>query len=786
MAKTLRVETAIGAYSDYYLRLYTEETNISTVNNTSTVTVYLYGYTERASANCSWNNYGASSYTITINDGSNHSNTLSNQNVDTGYNETGWRESGGKLLHSYSYTVTHTTDGSKSINISASFTYAGGGSSLPAATYKVPASGTTTVALTKINRGATYSSCTGNKITSASGTLTININRNGTAYYQRLVSKIGSTTIKTQDLGTSSTSGTIAWSSLLAAMPSSTSKTLTVSIEAYSNSSYTTSVVTNTASIPITIDITSVKPTVSLGNIGINGTTSGDLTVLFSGKSKAQATWSTNTTNIKSTITSVSITGTNCSIASGGSATGGTEKSGTAVSAILPTITSSTSTIYFKMTVTDSRGAVATVTKSATAYKYAYPSLTVTAYRVEDMSSTTENAAGEYVYVAYSSTPGVTTGENAIKSYTVSPTSVNANPYHGSLSMNSTLTVTVTVRDKAGGTTTVSKTVSTALIPLDLYSASDGSKVGVGIGQIAESDKFSSTLNGFFGKSTDAASRYVQVNSNSGAIYLDAEGNESGNGIRGIWLNKHGDFDSGWLIHKNGSNGNVYVDQKTPVLLSGENNTWSGNITFAQLPKISNNSISFPRITFTSALNDNDESGGWGLWFSSNGNQAQLGARIYSYSSTDYKNLSYREDYWLPAVDADRTGNKNYYILTTKSPVAIDEGGTNATTAAAARTNLGVNQPAALSSAVTISGNSTGTLNITTANYKFYLFKFNCNNTVTTIFSTYAALSTSAQKYVISDGSSSPCPVLITRKTTGFTIKRDGSTSCTVALYYWN
>ena len=48
---TLIKTQAIGTYSDYYLRLYIEETvNVSA--NTSAVTVSLYGYTERAADIC--------------------------------------------------------------------------------------------------------------------------------------------------------------------------------------------------------------------------------------------------------------------------------------------------------------------------------------------------------------------------------------------------------------------------------------------------------------------------------------------------------------------------------------------------------------------------------------------------------------------------------------------------------------------------------------------------------------------------------------------------------------
>lgn len=116
-------------------------------------------------------------------------------------------------------------------------------------------------------------------------------------------------------------------------------------------------------------------------------------------------------------------------------------------------------------------------------------------------------------------------------------------------------------------------------------------------------------------------------------------------------------------------------------------------------------------------------------------------------------------------------------------PVA--NGGTGATSAANARSNLGVNQPASLAS-VSIAGNATKTLSITTANYTFYLFKFTCNSRITTIFTTYSQLSTSAQTYRIDDGTSTGATVIITRTASGITVKRDGSTACSVVLTYWN
>lgn len=51
---------------------------------------------------------------------------------------------------------------------------------------------------------------------------------------------------------------------------------------------------------------------------------------------------------------------------------------------------------------------------------------------------------------------------------------------------------------------------------------------------------------------------------------------------------------------------------------------------------------------------------------------------------------NYNESYILPTVATGLTGSKTYNFLTTKAPVTVAQGGTGATTAAAARTALGI------------------------------------------------------------------------------------------------
>lgn len=64
----------------------------------------------------------------------------------------------------------------------------------------------------------------------------------------------------------------------------------------------------------------------------------------------------------------------------------------------------------------------------------------------------------------------------------------------------------------------------------------------------------------------------------------------------------------------------------------------------------------------------------------------QLGLHVYG---TD---TSYKESYWVTPASG-LTANKSYSLLSTKSPVGISYGGTGASSASSARSNLGVHVP---------------------------------------------------------------------------------------------
>lgn len=131
-----------GDYGDKYeLKLEAYEDSISTTANTSKVTAYLYLRRTDSSSSGAYNNDGTP-WTITI-DGTQYSG---NSTWDT-RNSTGF-----KLIGSASKTITHNSDGSKSISMSGTHV----GNSASGSSKMGNASGTGTFKLTDIPRYANF------------------------------------------------------------------------------------------------------------------------------------------------------------------------------------------------------------------------------------------------------------------------------------------------------------------------------------------------------------------------------------------------------------------------------------------------------------------------------------------------------------------------------------------------------------------------------------------------------------------------------------------------------
>lgn len=143
-------------------------------------------------------------------------------------------------------------------------------------------------------------------------------------------------------------------------------------------------------------------------------------------------------------------------------------------------------------------------------------------------------------------------------------------------------------------------------------------------------------------------------------------------------------------------------------LVSTGNQEFAGSKTFAN-PKVKQSDPTLPAAIFYFTA-DNLQNGLIMMSAYNAHNRYSLYRyqfRVFSLSSSTNEPLSNHESFRLPAPDFDRTDNGTYEIITTKNltdipdasaterglvqfPIALDQGGTGATTAANARANLEV------------------------------------------------------------------------------------------------
>ena len=548
--------TTSGNYTIY---LVVNNVNQDIPNNRSKV--QYKAYITGASGTTSW---GTGSYTVSIN-GAQKSGSVQ---YDFASSKT-WYCVGSASAYVTSDYITHNSDGTKSINVSFSFS----GASLVGS-----ASINETFTLNTIPRASDVSvsnySIT-NTTSSISATITSKAN-----FYHKWRWKIGSGSFSSWTnkglISTTSSTVTVANTSLLSGMPTSTSATFTIEVRTYSDSGYATHVGTKTATCTVSVNTSNIKPSVSLGNIAINSSPISGYAV--AGYSTVKSTWSTsggygttsNTTYF--TVSSGSLTSTSS-----------TRASGTVTSNTIPQSASNyTLTIYAYSK--DSRGAVSdTVSKSITVYGYQPPTATLKAYRVANSTSTTEDGAGVYVYVTFSGAVRSTVNsQNSIQSttctYSGSISGTATNGQHIALADSQSATFTLTVRDKVTSSTAI-VSVAPALYPLDLYDNGQGT-VGVGFGTTAESGKVTSALPVF----TNGAgwnARFGAIDTqHHGELDLAFNTDHKDHGIYSYGYSTDGSTwtNSGkWIIHR-GPSGGVGINANTLLLANNGNATFSGNI----------------------------------------------------------------------------------------------------------------------------------------------------------------------------------------------------------------
>lgn len=439
----------------YVLRVdWTQTANVSA--NTSTITANLYLVND-----WSLSISGRTDNTCTI-DGT--AQTYSSPSIST---------TGTHLLGTVSQTVSHASDGSKSLTISAVFNIR----ATLSGTYYSTITASATITLDSIARASSVSA---SNVTMGSAT-TIAISRASSAFTHTLTYSFGSAT---GTIVTKTTATSVSWTppvSLANQIPKAVTGTCTITCTTYNGS---TSIGSKTCTLTLTVPST-VKPTISsLTATRVNGDVPSTWGIYVQTKSKATLSINGAAGSYGSTIASYSITGGGYTSTASSFTTGYLNSSGS---------------ITFTATVTDSRGrvsAAATVTISVVVYS---PPSFSSYLSQRCLSSGTVNDDGTYirglVSYAYASCSSKNTITRAVYYKKASDTTwTNASVAFssgtafifggGAISTETSYDIKYTLTD-AFVTISIQDIVSTAAVVMDFK---QGGK-GVAVGKVSEVDK---------------------------------------------------------------------------------------------------------------------------------------------------------------------------------------------------------------------------------------------------------------------------------------------------------
>ena len=371
---------------------------------------------------------------------------------------------GSLTLGSVSFTVSHASDGKKSVSYSASWTppylYGGG-----------TATGSGSKALTTIPRKSTFTFPS----TITLGTAyTFNITRQSTSFTHDVYYKLngGSWVRLATGVATS-----YAWTpplSLASSYPNATSFTITVAVNTLSGST----MIYNDPGRSVTVNIpTSIVPSISGPSISrVNNGVPSAWGIYVRYFSKANVSIS-GSGSYSSSISAYSISGGGYSSSSSSLATGVINTSGT---------------VTFTGTVRDSRGRTKSASASVTVVDYWWPTAGISAERCN--SNGDANPDGVYVKVIATYGIAPVSGKNTVASRKIevvgtsynntSFTSGTAVVIGGAISVDKSYTIKVTVTDSLGQSATAQTTISTGAVTVDYKSCGKG----VAFGKVAETD----------------------------------------------------------------------------------------------------------------------------------------------------------------------------------------------------------------------------------------------------------------------------------------------------------
>lgn len=438
----------------YKLRVdWSQSKNVS--DNTSTITCKMYLVND---------------WSLNINSRSSNYTTIAGTKKT--YSSPAISSTGTHSLGSVSQTVTHDSDGSKSITISSVFYL----QATLSGTYYDTISASATVTLDSIPRASSVSA---SNVNMGSAT-TISISRASSSFTHTLKYSFGSTS---GTITTKTTSTSVSWTPALTLanqIPNALTGTCTITCETYNGS---TKIGSKTCTLTLTVP-SSVKPTLtSLTATRVNGDVPSSWGIYVQTKSKVTLTINGAAGSYGSTIASYSISGGGFSSTSSSFTTGYLNTSGT---------------VTFTATVTDSRGRVSSsATVSITVQAYSPPSFT--SYLSQRCTSGgTVSDEGTYVkgqvsfsYSTCSSKNTVTGSIQYKKSSATSWTSAGVAFFSGTavtfgggaISTETSYDIKYTLTDTFTSVS-IQDIVSTASVVMDFKA---GGK-GVAVGKVSETD----------------------------------------------------------------------------------------------------------------------------------------------------------------------------------------------------------------------------------------------------------------------------------------------------------
>lgn len=330
-------------------------------------------------------------------------------------------------------------------------------------------------------QASTIASCSSSVETT--NNLALTVSRNSTAFYHKATFKIGSTTLATSSAFATSLSYTVprTWFN---SYPNDTSKTVTVSVQTYTDSNCTTTVGSAaTTTFTMTADA-GMKPSVTSGwataSAYNTGTAAANISGFVKGYSKAQITFNANKITManNATIASYSVT-----------CLGSTDGSSPYLTPVL-----NATSVSVVCTVADSRGRTASETLTISVMDYVNPKISgVSVYRCD--SSGTADDDGTYYSVKATATvsslnnqnTGTLTGALAAAggSYgTAYSLTSGTRAIKGTISADTSYSVKLTVTDSLGNTTTYYARIPTRKWAMKFRPTGNG----VAFGKAAEYD----------------------------------------------------------------------------------------------------------------------------------------------------------------------------------------------------------------------------------------------------------------------------------------------------------